>query len=53
MRPHNTIEQKFERKMKYHELREAGISPRKAGIFRDWTNNKIDLIIEGKATPIR
>lgn len=50
---HNTPIKKFIRKCKYQELREAGIESRKAAIFRDWTLNKVRLIAEGIADPIR
>lgn len=50
---HETPEQKFKRKMKYIELKEAGQSARRARIFRDWSLNRVRMICEGRADPIR
>lgn len=52
-RQHKTIEQKKERLERYWLLRYSGIEPRKALIFRDWTDNKIAMIISGEAKPCR
>lgn len=48
---HETPEEKMMRKLKYMELRDAGISAKAAIYYRDWTLNKVRLITEGGATP--
>lgn len=50
---HQTEEEKRIRKMKYNALVFAGIEPRRARIFRDWTMKKVLLIIKKEANPIR
>jgi hypothetical protein len=50
---HETKEQKKIRRLCYQILRAAGITSRKACIFRDWTNNKVIMIALGEAVPIR
>lgn len=52
-RKHETEAEKLDRRLRYNKLRKAGIDPRRALIFRDWTDNKIDLICQGIANPIR
>jgi len=51
MRPHKTKKEK--RRMAYRKLRRAGIEVRLAKIFRDWTDNKIQMICSGESKPIR
>ena len=48
---HKTAEEKFERKLKFIELRESGQSLSRARRFRDWTLDKVRLITEGIAKP--
>jgi len=50
---HSTDKEKLKRRMKYHLLRQVGVSIRKARIFRDWTDNKFLMILKGEADPIR
>jgi hypothetical protein len=50
---HETEEEKHLRRVKYNVLRINGISVRQAVIFRDWTNNKVLMILKGEAHPIR
>ena len=51
---HETEEDKQRRKDKYWCLVNiAKIEPRKALIFRDWTDNKVRMILNGEAHPIR
>jgi len=51
-RHHDTEEEKTDRNLRYRLLRNAGISSKKALIFRDWTDNKIMMIALGEANPI-
>jgi len=52
-RHHDTDEEKEDRNLRYRLLRNSGIPPRLAHIFRDWTDNKIMKIALGEAQPIR
>jgi hypothetical protein len=53
MRKHNTPEQKLQRKNAYWCLRNiAKLSHQEARVFRDYTDNKILMILNGVAKPI-
>ena len=52
-RKHYTYKQKLQRNCAYWLLRNvAGLDARKALKIRDWTDNKILLILKGEANPI-
>lgn len=50
-RQHHTKEEKEDRVRRYHKLVDAGIPPKCALRYRDWTDNKIQMICDGLAVP--
>jgi hypothetical protein len=50
---HETEEEKLHRKNKYWVLRNiCKLSSHDAIVFRDWSDNKVAMIINGEAKPI-
>lgn len=52
MRKHNTIKEKLNRRKAYNKLIAAGIPTKSATRIRDWTDNKVELVVIGISKPI-
>lgn len=48
---HETPEEKFFRKCKYMEIRDAGIDAKTANKCRDWSLNKVRKVCSGEIKP--
>ena len=51
-RRHNTDAEKFVRQSLYRCLRAHGYTVAQAQRVKDWSSNKIEMIITGKANPV-